>query len=577
MSMESKVNIYIYLSLLIIVLMIVSILIQVLLMKRILYFQRDFLEVGESNNRISSDPIGISQPKKSDASANKEQDYVFLKEHIADSSEESSVVKEKGQTFEPQKLEISKSDHKSMVKTESVLDKSSEKALVSSDKQHKVEYQKSVAYSQNIVSKKKPNQIQYNAIVLNQNAVEISKKERVNNKVVEKEKILVEPKANKVKVDSNNVDQKVLVLGGENVAIGDHIAVDQQLESAAISNSIEKVNSLSISEFVRTDVEQQDKNVQPSLDVSSNEVKVDQANIDELHQQKEDQKLEVSAETVVEKVEPVIENQEKELLEDLIVGIASNHQLNEDKEISSDYALKNLETSPKKADILTDRRHFNSLQLKATHSFPNEGEIQELVGLEKVLQTKNVITDGSNINFESKLSKQEEPWVENSALEESLPPHEQSLVIEDNVTNHEATDALEGESVAENEELISIPPQILVEEEVGDKDEIVFFSGVNSDFSNTVKNDSLSDILVLEKDILYSLEGKKELNLKTIDVTQNKANKLKLLDNVVKKLTSNSQQEVNAPLIQSNIENIESEVSFDGIRDTYQKIFNAYK
>lgn len=62
MSMESKFNIYIYLSILIIVLMVVSILIQVLLMKRIFYFQRDFLEVGESNNRASKDPIGISQP-----------------------------------------------------------------------------------------------------------------------------------------------------------------------------------------------------------------------------------------------------------------------------------------------------------------------------------------------------------------------------------------------------------------------------------------------------------------------------------------------------------------------------------
>lgn len=509
--------------------MVVSILIQVLLMKRIFYFQRDFLEVGESNNRASKDPIGISQPIASDTSNNKEQAYIFLKEHTAASLEESSVVKAEkpieSKTEEQQEKDTRKPSNHSVVDTE--FDKHSTQTLVSMNENLEAEKKTSVKpglYSQNIGSKKKQNQIQYRSIVLNQNSVEISKKDRANKIALEKDELFIESTGQEA--DNHNVAQQIAVTsGGEKTVVDDQILDNQPLDSTVISNSIENVNSLSISEFVKTDLEQQEIKAHFSSEISSEKINLDQ---------------------------------KEEHSEDTIVSNMGSVVLNETTEISKDTVLQNLEVSSQHEDVLA-----NSLHIKATSAFPNKDEVQELIGLEKVLQTSNVSDD---IDSEVKPLKQEQQRAEKSGLEEKL--HEQSFVIEDRVSKPE--------------ELISTisqaDTQILVEaEKMSDKGEIVFFSGVNSDFSHTIKSDSLNDILVLEKGILHNLGIKPESTHKSSDITKNKMNKLKLFDNVVKKLTSNNQQEVDASLIQSHIENVESEVSFDGIRDTYQKIFNEYK
>lgn len=66
-------------------------------------------------------------------------------------------------------------------------------------------------------------------------------------------------------------------------------------------------------------------------------------------------------------------------------------------------------------------------------------------------------------------------------------------------------------------------------------------------------------------------------NTKTEVIAIGKGHSSNLFDNEVKKLISNSQPESETSSTPSLKDNVNKEIKFDDIIDTYQKIFSAYK
>lgn len=534
MSMESKVNIYIYLSILIIILMVISIFIQILLMKRIFYFHRDFLEVGESNNRVSKDPIGISQPIIPENSNEKEQSYVSLKEHKEVPVEEKPVMKNdkklsESQAKGEQEAIALKLKHQSNV--DSVSKKTTTDKTHSNDETLKIEHklsEKSGVYSQNSHSKKSP-QHQYSTIVLDQSTAP-SKKMKKQKKADEKIKL-----SEDLKIDATPQKEESPQL--INVT---------ELEIDSPSNTkVEEVNS-SIESFVKKDLDQLGEKEQASIEIDA----IDGESIS-------------TATLLVETTEDVAP---------IDIKASENSQL-----ISSD-PLSAEDVLVESKEVIVDQ-NFNSIQLKETNiEYAADAEIQELVGLENVLRSENIISNDPDANSELKI-----PVEKGEQKSEHLPIEKESLIISneqsleiDEDSKNKIQDILVEQNTIQNQEIVDV--QALPEIETANNDsDIVFFAGVNSEFTEQVKHDPLSDILKLEKGILQSLGTKQESDdSKNNGIEKNKTNKLKLFDNVVKKLTTPT-EEVDVEVTAHQINPEGHEISMDGIRDTYQRILNSYK
>lgn len=115
--------------------------------------------------------------------------------------------------------------------------------------------------------------------------------------------------------------------------------------------------------------------------------------------------------------------------------------------------------------------------------------------------------------------------------------------------------------------------------------DIVLFTGVNSDFFVQNIKDPLNDLLSFELNVLKSVSGKVQKtnefleanNTKTEVIAIGKGHSSNLFDNEVKKLISNSQPESETSSTPSLKDNVNKEIKFDDIIDTYQKFFSAYK
>lgn len=115
--------------------------------------------------------------------------------------------------------------------------------------------------------------------------------------------------------------------------------------------------------------------------------------------------------------------------------------------------------------------------------------------------------------------------------------------------------------------------------------DIVLFTGVNSDFFVQNIKYPLNDLLSFELNVLKSVSGKVQKtnefleanNTKTEVISIGKGHSSNLFDNEVKKLISNSQPESETSSTPSLKDNVNKEIKFDDIIDTYQKFFSAYK
>jgi hypothetical protein len=552
MSMESKVNIYIYLSILIIVLMVISIFIQILLMKRIFYFHRDFLEVGENDNRVSKDPIGISQPIIPDNSNDKEQPYIALKEHKEVPEEEKPVINNDKKLFESQakgeqEAIALKLNEPSNLKTNSASTKQVNNKTHANDGNLKITH-KSGIYSQNSPTKKNAKPVQYSTIVLDQKS-SASKKEKKHKK------------------ENPQLSEDIKTVVDQKTEVVDQPGIVSELHEDSLSKVDASETNSSIENFVKKDLEQQVENNQVTLEVDSTEATTNQDNLTVVHP--------------IDKIEDsiILVDTQKDTDELSIKEKISINTPNDTAALSLSGGLNVLEVETIKPEVV-EGQNLTALQIKANDVLDvTENDIQVLIGLENILRTDNIITNDSDAEFELTLPKQiEENKPEQQPLEKESfkKSNEQSLAIEE-VSINQVADVLAEAEVVESVDQVDTQALLNVED-ANNTDEIIFFSGINSDFVQQAKHDPLNDILTLEKGILQSLGAKQESkDSESNGIVKNKTNKLKLFDNVVKKLTTPVSEEVDVEITKDQINSVGHEISMDGIRDTYQRILNSYK
>lgn len=598
MSMESKINIYICLSILIVLLMIISIFIQVLLMKRVLYFSRESHFISENQDSILNNNVNEVQQKK----------------QIAVDSERTFSSEKKQNT-------ASVGAEDAVLLTEVELSAEVSQVLMS---ENKVEIQN---YSDtNHIKKPVINSV--TLIKKNKGDAVIAKSKQI------KDKSIIQPKESVAEITI--LDSKNKELDGNSAQ--ESIVSEEFKDLKVEEKSIEKTDSIEVEQVVPNAQSSQTESSVVSLDEKKS-VEV----LEPIVTQSETGFIASSNLLLEEKVETEIKKKSSDKFnsKQAYKAISLNQNDLTLKKIKVDNALSGTTVNlPENIAINVDAKKGNYSQLETSKTAYetislNQSEDADLTQKDKVPQKKdfsestetliiqevvrnsndsNIVlskkevrsTEGKSLKIETSIDSgagekfNAEQFFNNQNNElnakEAIEPEANAVDVV-TVTEREKNQSVEQKEGVLKEKKID-PSVDKIENVVEDEKEllpdvgarlnhqdIILFTGVNSDVLVQNLKDPLGDILSFERDVLKSLSGKEPKPQEFVEsiktqkepVTTEKIKSLKIFDNVVKKLTSNHQPETELSVAKNMMGGTDRDITFDDIRDTYQKIFNAYK
>lgn len=594
MSMESKINIYICLSILIVLLMIVSIFIQVLLMKRILYFSRESHFISENKDSLlNNNTVNDAQPISRKAvdsdginSSRNKQNIVSVDATGFISLAQAEPLVEGGQVREKQ----------TELKTNSDFDKSySKKTPINSivprtkspsdsmlTKQKNLlnkrvdEIEESISKDAQIIvnSEIKPEEGGADLVVTSQN---------LKSDVVDKSSINPTEKEKLIPLTSENKEAVML----DQVALG---KVDSNIENKSISLA-EKISSNEIKE-VKNHKEE-------TLTVSSSLVLPEKNNIDNenygdsvisLNEKKlnlgeiaESNERSIGsvnlAENITNNIDENKESYSSPVISEVVYEtIDLNHGGESPHQEKVDQIAKQKEISTQIEDLTVKEVVPNSQEL----SFVDSEEIQAVQINSLNLASFDKNESGKVFDVDHFFKDDNSELVNKGIIEFSQDVSEEPKSKKVEVKSS----SKKKEKIPTKSKIVPIISEkvILPDSNLDDKG-IIFFDGVNSDLSQKNQNDPLSDILSFERNVLKNLSEKeqnsnnqvKKIKPREDSIITDKSKPLKLFDNVVKKLILNNQPQSGIDSTQRVVHEVQKEISLDVVRDTYQKIFSAYK